>query len=401
MTQHNNTDWLFEPETIRFLQDNEEAAPENLLLSKALANKGWDTRVLVRQLKGIKTARQKFPTLYQNKNILYPPAVSLEQASSEVTARFKASIIKANTIIDLSGGMGIDTYFFSLQCQKMIYVEPQQELLEIASHNFKALQANHIQAVCATAAEFLADYKGQSDVIYIDPSRRKEGKRLSDYKDWEPDIIGLKSQFWKAAKNVLIKLSPMTDISAVCKELGEVKEVFVVSDRNECKEVLLQLEQGFTGAPQIHAVLLQGSEERQYSFYASEEQAATPAFSDPLNYLYEPDVALLKAGAFKKIAVDYQVKKIQAHTHLYTSEQLQENFPGKIFQVESVKPYSKSNISTLIEKGKDFHVLTRNATITPEQVKKQFKLVERGNRYLIIFKGGNGESFVVKAVRLK
>lgn len=400
MTQ-DNIHWLFESEVIRFLQDNEEKDADSFLLSKALANKGWDTRVLVRQLKGIKTAKQKFPTLYQNKNIIYPPAVSLEQASSEVTARFKASIIRSNKTIDLSGGMGIDTYFFSLQCKEMIYVEPQQELLEIASHNFKALEAKHIQPVCATALEFLDNYTGHSDLIYIDPSRRKEGKRLSDYKDWEPDIIGLKPRFWKAADHILIKLSPMTDISAVCKELGEVKEVFVVSDRNECKEVLLQLEEGFAGEPAIHAVLLQGGEERLYNFYASEEQSASPLFSDPLNYLYEPDVALLKAGAFKKMAIDYQLKKIQAHTHLYTSEKLQNDFPGKIFQVESVKPYSKSNITSLIEKEKDFHVLTRNATVTPEQVKKQFKLVERGNCYLVIFKGGNGESFVVKAVRLK
>lgn len=396
-----NIKWLFEPETIRFLQANEGKDPESLLLSKALANKGWDTRILVRQLKGLKTAKQKFPTLYNNPGILYPAAVSLEQASSEITARFKSSIIKANTIIDLSGGMGIDTYFFSLQAKEMMYVEPQQELLDIASHNFNALKSNHIQPVCATADQFLNSYKGHSDLIYIDPSRRKEGKRLADYKEWEPDIVGLKPQLWKAANKILIKLSPMTDITAVCKELGEVKEVFVVSDRNECKEVLLQLEQHFSGEPQIHAVLLQGGAEKRYSFYASEEQSTAALFSDTLNYLYEPDVALLKAGAFKKVAVDSDVKKIQAHTHLYTSESLRDNFPGKIFQVESVKAYSKSNVAALIEKEKDFHVLTRNATVTPEQVKKQFKLVERGNRYLIIFKGGNGDAMVAKAVRLK
>ena len=393
--------WLFEPETIRFLQEHEDKDAESLLLSKALANKGWDTRLLVRQLKGIKTAKQKLPTFYSNHNILYPPPVSLEQASSEVTARFKASIIKANTIIDLSGGMGIDTYFFSLQCEAMIYVEPQQELLEIAAHNFNVLKANHVQCICSTAAQFLEGYTAHSDLIYIDPSRRKEGKRLADYKEWEPDIIGLKPQLWKAADKILIKLSPMTDISAVCKELGEVKEVFVVSDRNECKEVLVQLEKNFSGEPQIHAVLLQGEEEKRYHFYASEEQQAAPLFGDALHYLYEPDVALLKAGAFKKIAVDYGVKKIQAHTHLYTSEAVREDFPGKTFQVEEVKAYSKSNVTTLLGKEKDFHVLTRNSTVTPEQVKKQFKLIERGNRYLIVFKGGNGDTMVVKALRLK
>lgn len=394
-------DWLFEPETIRFLQENEGIDPERLLLSKALSNKGWDTRILARQLKGIKTARQKFPTFYNHHHILYPAPVSLEQASSETTARFKTSIIKADSIIDLSGGMGIDTYFFSLTAKEMIYVEPQQELLEIAAHNFKALKANSIQCVCATAAEFLENYTGHSSLIYIDPSRRKEGKRIADYKEWEPDIVGLKPQLWKAAEHILIKLSPMTDISAVCKELGEVKEVFVVSDRNECKEVLLQLEKDFKGEPQLHAVMLQGEETRRYDFYASEEQSASPLLSDPQNYLYEPDTALLKAGAFKKLAVDYAVKKVHAHTHLYTSEELREDFPGKIFQVETVKAYSKNHVTALIEKQKDFHVLTRHATVTPEQVKKQFKLVERGNQYLIIFKGGNGDQLVVKALRLK
>jgi hypothetical protein len=393
--------WLFEPETIRFLQDNEEKEPESLLLSKALANKGWDTRLLVRQLKGRRTAKQKFPTLYSNSGILYPPSVSLEQASSEVTARFKASLANGDTIIDLSGGMGIDSYFLSLQCKALIYVEPQQELLEIAAHNFNALQAHHVECLCADAATFLEKYKRHSDLIYIDPSRRKDGKRLADYKEWEPDIVGLKPQMWKAADKILIKLSPMTDITAVCLALGEVKEVYVVSDRNECKEVLLQLEQHFTGEPRIHAVLLNGTEKKVYSFYASEEQLASPSFSDPLDYLYEPDVALLKAGAFKKMAVDNEVKKIQAHTHLYTSSTLCSHFPGKTFQVESVKSYSKSNVAALIEKEKDFHVLTRNATVTPEQVKKQFKLVERGNRYLIIFKAGNGDTKVARAVRLK
>jgi THUMP domain-like len=400
LTTH-STDWLFEQETIRFLKDNEEKNPESFLLSKALANKGWDTGLLVRQLKGIKTAKQKFPVFYNNPNILYPPAVSLEQASSEVTAKFKASIVRADRIIDLSGGMGIDTYFFSEQCKEMIYVEPQQELLNVAAHNFKALQAHFIQCIGATAEQFLEGYNETSDLIYIDPSRRKEGKRLADYKEWEPDIVGLKPQLWKVTNTILIKLSPMTDLSAVCKELGEVSEVFVVSDRNECKEVLVQLKQGFIGEPRVHAVLLHGVTKRQYSFYASEEQAASPLFSDPLNYLYEPDAALLKAGAFKKLAVDHNVKKIQAHTHLYTSEQLEDDFPGKIFQVESVKSYSKSNVSLLIEKEKDFHVLTRNATVTPEQVKKQFKLIERGHRYLIIFKSGNGTTFVARVLRLK
>jgi hypothetical protein len=193
----------------------------------------------------------------------------------------------------------------------------------------------------------------------------------------------------------------MTDVTEICKALGEVKEVFVVSDRNEVKEVLLLLEKNFRAEPLIHAVLLKGAEEKRYSFYTSEEQTALPLYSSPLQYLYEPDGALLKAGAFKKIALDAGVKKIQAHTHLYTSQELNEDFLGKTFRVEEVRVYSKSNVEALIGASKDFHVLTRNATITSEQVKKQHQLIERGNRYLLIFKGGDGATYVAKAERLK
>ncbi|MDB5272490.1 MAG: SAM-dependent methyltransferase [Chitinophagaceae bacterium] len=394
-------DWLFETETLRFLRDNEDKDPESFLLSKALANKGWDTRVLARQLKGIKTAKQKFPTFYHNAKILYPPAVSLEQASSEVTARFKASLVPANIVIDLSGGMGIDSYFFSLTCKELIYVEPQAELLQLAAHNFQALGATQVTCVNSTAAEFIAAHHTACDLFYIDPSRRKEGKRLASYKEWEPDIIGLKPQLFELAKHILIKLSPMTDVTEICKALGEVKEVFVVSDRNEVKEVLLLLEKNFKSEPLIHAVLLKGEEEKRYSFYTSEEQTAIPLYSVPLHYLYEPDGALLKAGAFKKIALDASVKKIHAHTHLYTSQELNADFLGKIFQVEEVRVYSKSNVEALIGATKAFHVLTRNAIITSEQVKKQHQLIERGNRYLLFFKGGDGATYVAKAERLK
>ncbi|HSZ72636.1 MAG TPA: hypothetical protein VK750_08160 [Cytophagaceae bacterium] len=392
--------FLFEAETIQFLRENEEKDPESFLLSKALSNKGWDTRLLARQLKGLKIAKQKFPSFYNNPNILYPPSVSLEQASSEATARFKASLVKAERIVDLSGGMGIDSYFLSLQCNELVYVEPQEELLRLASHNFKALRADHVHCICQTAAGYLATQDQSCDLFYIDPSRRKEGKRLSNHLDWEPDIIGLKPQLWKRSKQILIKLSPMTDITEICKALGEVREIFVVSDRNECKEVLLLLERGFKDEPHIHVVMLNVKGERRFSFYVSEEQEATPLFSIPLQYFYEPDAALLKAGAFKKIALDNGVKKIHPHTHLYTSETLKEKFPGKIFDLVEVKPYSKNSIEALTGKEKDFHVLTRNATITAEQIKKQYKLVERGNNYLIIFKGGDGSTYIAKAVRM-
>jgi hypothetical protein len=395
------TNWLFEEATLHFLKEHEDKDPESILLSKALGNRGWDTRILARQLQGLKTAKHKFPTLYKHPRVLYPSSLSLEQASSEVTAKFKASLAGAQKMVDLSGGMGIDTYFFSLLCPEVVYVEPLEELFQLAKYNFNVLQADHVRCINNTAEEFLKTDQGTYDLLYVDPSRRKDGRRLASYRDWEPDIIGLKQDLWKHADRLMIKLSPMTDIAEICKELGEVKDVFVVSDRNECKEILLLLERNFIGEALIHAVLLHGDGMQEYHFYPSEEQSAVASFSDPLQYVYEPDVALLKAGAFKTVAVLANAKKIHPHTHLYTSDVLNKDFPGKIFRVEEVKTCSKSHLEDLMNKKKDFHVLTRNAVLTSEQVKKQYKLVERGAQYLIIFKGGNGGQHVVKAERIK
>lgn len=392
--------WLFTEEVQTFLRSNEDKAPDSFLLSKALANKGWDTKVLVRQLKGLKIAQLKIPTWYKTTGIVYPVSVSLEQASSELTARYKANLLFGGRGVDLSGGMGVDAYFLGRGCTHFVYVEPVQTLHDTTAQNFKALGADHIQTVCSTAAAFLQDQHESYDWVYVDPSRRKEGQRMTAFAAWEPDVLGLKSKIWAIAPRLLVKLSPMIDIAEVCKEVGEVKEVHVLSDRNECKEVLLLVEKGWTEPYRIVAAVLKQDQQEVYAFTAAEEQAAEVAFSVPKQYLYEPDVALLKAGAFKKIACDHQLCKIHPHTHLYTSDTCKEHFLGRCFQVEQVEECTKKNMKALIGTSRDFHVLTRNALLTADQVKAQWKLIERGAWYLILFKGLDGHQYVVKANRL-
>jgi len=395
------TEWLFTEEAQAFLKANEDKDPASFLLSKALSNKGWDTKVVARQLKGLKISKSKFPTWHLTSGIIYPVAVSLEQASSEITAKYKASLLEGDQVVDLSGGMGIDSYFISQVCKQLVYVEPSVELNELTQHNFAALQAHNIQTVCATAEEFLVQNKQTFSWVYVDPSRRKEGQRLAEVSAWEPDVIGLKSSIWEITSHVLIKMSPMVDITQVCKEIGEVKEVHVVSDRNECKEVLLLLEKGWTAPYTIHAIVLKQEKIEKYSFTVAEEQAAMPDYSGALKYLYEPDVALLKAGAFKKVAVDFNVYKIHPHTHLYTSDQLLPHFLGRCFQVENLMECTKKNITALVGKERDFHVVTRNAALTADQVKAQWKLIERGNVYLILFKGLDGVQYIAKTMRVE
>lgn len=393
-------DWLFETETQQFLEKNMDQAPESFLLSKALANKGWDTKVLARQLKGLKIAKAKFPTWYSTSGILFPVAVSLEQASSELTAKYKAGLLKGDSAVDLSGGMGVDSFFLSQRVKHFIYVEPNQELHDLTQHNFKKLEAQNIQCYNCSAVDFLKQNKEQFSWVYIDPSRRKGNERLAAFSEWEPDLIGLKPLIWEFADHMLIKLSPMVDLTEVCKEIGEVKEVHVVSDRNECKEVLLVVEKGWLEPYRIVAVVLKEEQCFEYAFTVLEEQEAKPLYSDALEYLYEPDTALLKAGAFKKVAIDFNIKKIHPHTHLYTSDILVAPFVGRSFQVQDVKECTKKNMNNLIAKGSDFHVMTRNAMLTADQVKAQWKLIERGDLYLILFKGLDGKQYIAKAKKV-
>ena len=392
--------WLFSDEAQSFLKANADKNPESFLLSKALSKKGWDAKIIARQLKGLKVAEHKFPTWFRTAGILYPPAISIEQASSEVTAKYKADIFKGERIVDLSGGMGIDSYFLSIGCTDFIYVEPSEELNEISTYNFQKLGAKNIKSVCAKAEDFLQENKIQFSGLYVDPSRRKGEQRIAAVAHWEPDVITLKPAMWNVADSILIKMSPMVDISEVCKELGEVKEVHVVSYRNECKEVLLLLNKGWTKPYQIIVASLKEEKNETYAFYTTEEQDAEPTFSEALKYIYEPDSALLKAGAFKKVAVDFKLNKVHAHTHLYTSKELYPNFMGRCFVVEEVMVCSKKNISGLVAKEKDFHVMTRNSVLTADQVKAQWKLIERGERYLILFKGLDGLQYVAKTKRV-
>jgi 16S rRNA G966 N2-methylase RsmD len=394
-------EWLFTEEAQNFLKANADKNPESFLLSKALSNKGWDTKLLVRQLKGLRVALSKFPTWHRSEGIVYPASISLEQSSSEFTAKYKATLAGGARVADLSGGMGIDSYFLSRVCNNLTYIEPSKELFEITMHNFYALGATNINGHCCTAEDFLKANNDHFSCLYLDPSRRKGEQRIAAVSLWEPDVMGLKGSLWNISDTILIKMSPMVDITEVCKELGEVKEVHVVSHKNECKEVLLLLSKGWDKPYKVVAAVLTDDKVDRYEFYAKEEQDAMPAYSEALLYIYEPDVALLKSGAFKKVATDFNVSKIHAHTHLYTSKEMRPDFMGRCFQVEDLLQCNKKNISNLVGKEKDFHVITRNAALTADQVKAQWKLIERGNRYLILFKSIDGAQYIAKTKRVE
>jgi THUMP domain-like/Conserved hypothetical protein 95 len=361
--------------------------------------------LIAEQIVGRKKAKEKLPTYYQTDSIIYPHALNVEQCSSEQTAHFKSTlaetiVVPKESCLDLTGGFGVDSFFFSKIFHQVHYVEPDERLLEIARHNHRLLQANSIVHHNLKAEEFLKSTKQFFDFIYIDPSRRDSGNRkVFSFADCEPDITVLVPIILEKTSHLMIKASPLLDLQRGWKSLISVKSIFVIAVENECKEVLFYCEKNFAGEPVIEAIhLSRGNITNKLNFTASSERSATPVYSQPLLYLYEPNAAILKAGAFKTVGTRYDVYKLHPHTHLYTSETLDSNFPGRIFRIiAQLKPDSKT-LAGYFPLGKA-NIMTRNYPLTVKELRNKTRLKEGGDSFLIGFSGSE-KKFLVVAERV-
>ncbi len=394
---------LLQPEVQKFILEYEQDDEKKLVLQHRTIH-GVPTSMLAEQIVGRRKAKVKLPLYYKSQNIIYPPGLNLEQSSSEETAALKAktlsSILGSNKIIaDLTGGFGIDSLFLSLIFNKVLYVEPNTSLLSIAQHNHQALHAKNIEYHNNTAEKFLQSYAGNFDCVFIDPSRRnKSNQKVFKLSDCEPDVSSLLSEIFQKSDCVLIKTSPLLDIQQGIKELQNVEKVWVVSVDNECKELLFFCEKGFVGEPNITAINLQ-EDHKDFEFTLTEEKSVTSKFSEPLAYLYEPNASILKAGAFKIIGEKFSLFKLHPSTHLYTSTDLIQNFPGRIFKtIRTVKPEPKI-LKEIFPEGK-VNVLTRNYPLSAEELKKKTKLKDGSELYLLGF-SGRSEKHLVAAIRIK
>lgn len=365
---------------------------------------GIPTSVLFEQISARKKARQKLPLYYATNGIVYPPQQSWEQSSSQQTAEFKSEVAssligRSAVMADLTGGFGVDAYFFSRKVGSVHYVEPNNELLELARHNHKMLGAANIEYHNQKAEEYLDTSPSHCDLLYFDPSRRTEDKkRVLTFEDSQPDVVALADKIYGKTEWLLVKASPMLDLQAGISQLRHVRRVFVVSVRNECKEVLFLGQKGFAGTLEIETVNLTGSHDERYTFTIPEEQSSSSHFSDPQLFLYEPNASILKAGAFKSIGTRYALKKIHANTHLYTSDVLLDDFPGRKFRIESFVKPDRSTMKNFFPDGKA-NVTTRNYPLTAEALKKKTGLSDGGEKFLIAFTG-TSRKFVAVAQRL-
>jgi 16S rRNA G966 N2-methylase RsmD len=396
-------DLLIQKEVQDFIFGHEQEDEKKLVLKHRVIHE-VPSSVIAEQITGRRKAKVKLPLYYNTQNIVYPPGLNLEQSSSEKTALFKAktlnSALGANkTIADLTGGFGIDSFFLSRVCKNVMYTEPNNSLLQFAKHNHDLLGATNIQHQNSTAEEFLKSFAGKVDCFFIDPSRRnKASQKVFKLSDCEPDVPALLSDIFQKSECVLIKTSPLLDIKQGIKELKQVECVWIVSVDNECKELLFFCRKGFEGEAKMIAVNLQEGH-NDFGFSVTEEKNIVSKFSEPLTYLYEPNSSILKAGAFKSIGEKYSLYKMHPSTHLYTSKDLIQNFPGRIFKIiRSVKPDTKILKETFPESKAN--VITRNYPLTAEELKKKTKLKDGGELYLLGFSGQN-EKYLVAAERIK
>lgn len=361
-----------------FIQDSLNLNFSKLALQKnPFPNLSWNE--ILTQIASKTKAKEKLPTWFQTKDILYPSKLSIEQTSSEVTANYKASIIKGEQIIDLTGGFGVDDYFFSKSFKKVVHCELKEELHQIVKNNYNSLQVNNIECYQGDSTTILKELNTSFDWIYIDPSRRNDAKgKVFMLKDCLPNVPENLTFYFQHASNILIKTAPILDITAGINELDFVKEIHIVAVNGEVKELLWMLQKNYAGTIQIRTINFNKESEEKFDFILDENPIHS-SYSLPKKYIYEPNAAILKSGAFDLVATKYNIQKLHQHSHLYTSDDLI-TFPGRRFEVINVFPYNKTNMKEHMF-DKKINITTRNFPESVENIRKKWKIRDGGHLY--------------------
>lgn len=332
---------------------------------------------LIQQIESRKRAKKKLPLWFETQNILFPPKLNLEQTSSEITAKYKASLINGETLADITGGFGIDSFYFSEEFSTVHHFEINSELSEIAKHNFEVFGKHNIK--CYAEDGLNAVLCKKYNVIYADPSRRHDSKgKVFFLKDCQPNIPENISGILNHCDLFLLKTSPMLDISVGLNELQGVSEIHIVAVENEVKELLWLLKKDAVEEPKIKTINITKSGIDYFDFNWNE--FATANYSLAKNFLYEPNAAIYKSGAFNLVSEKLKVSKFNQNTHLYTSDTIFD-FPGRSFVIEKVVPYTKAGIRSALS-FKKANIATRNFPESVATLRKKWKISDGGDVYL-------------------
>ena len=336
-----------------------------------------DLQYALEQIAGRQKARTKLPSWAAIDGIVYPPHLSMEQCSSEATARYKASIAgKGALFVDLTAGFGVDMAFISQGFQKAVHVERQPQLCAISSENFRLLGLNHIEVVCGDGVAYLHTMR-HADLLFIDPARRDvHGGRTYDISDCTPNVLEILDEMLVKADRVMIKLSPMLDWRKAVADLGKVNEVHIISVDNECKELLLILSK--TKKP-LRVFCVNNDE----CFEVVEGISSQPRpLPQDMRYLYEPNASVMKAGCFALIEQRFGVVQLERNSHLFVSDKEILGFPGRQFLIEKRTSMNKRELKATLADVDQANITVRNFPMSVAELRKRLKLKEGGDVYI-------------------
>lgn len=386
------------PKVQEFIQDQLGVSIAKLALQKnPFPEIDWLT--ILNQIEAKTKSREKLPTWFSTKAIIYPSKLSIEQTSSERTAEYKSSLIAGNSLIDLTGGFGVDDYYFAKKINKITHCEINTVLSEIVGHNFKQLGVTNIECIAGDSLTTLQSTTEKWDWMYIDPSRRNDTKgKVFMLKDCLPNVPENLDFYFEKSDAILIKTAPLLDIAAGLSELQNVKTIHIVAIENEVKELLWELHKNYLGAIGIKTVNLTKDATNSFDFILNQESTEAN-YSLPKRYLFEPNSAIMKSGGFNEISEQYRLDKLHKHSHLYTSNEIID-FPGRVFEIQHAIPYSKKEIKIHLENSKQ-NITTRNFPETVELIRKKWKIKEGGNSYCFFTTDMNNDKIVLICTKIK
>ena len=357
-----------------------------------------DFKIILNQIELRTKSKDKLPTWFNGENIVYPSKISLEQTSSEITAQYKATLVNGESLIDLTGGFGVDDYYFSKKMKSVFHCEINTELSEIVAHNFKSLHISNVKCYAGDSLEVLKIVNQQFDWIYIDPSRRNDIKgKVFMLKDCLPNVPDLLELYFEYSNNILIKTAPILDITAGLSELKFVKAIHIIAVDNEVKELLWEIENHYENSITMKTVNF--NKDKKETFEFEFHSNAISKYSLPKKYLYEPNSAIMKSGGFSEIGNAFSLEKLHPHSHLYTSDELVD-FPGRIFEINSQFDYSNANMKSNFKNGK-LNITTRNFPETVENIRKKWTIKDGGNQYSFFTTTINESKIVLLCTKIK
>lgn len=449
---------MFHQDTWDFIRKHAQDDVRKLALKRP-TNPNVDLKEALVQIEGYQTARKKLPLWAENPQLVYPPRISMEQCSSETTALYKQQVVRRLlqglsgplSMADMTGGFGIDFSYLAPLFDRAYYIEQQEILCRIAQHNLKVLGLKQAEVLHGDGVERMPE-KAPLTLVFIDPARRdQQGKKTVALSDCTPDLSAIQERIRSCSRFCMAKLSPMLDIHQALQELKGVSEVHVVSVDNECKELLLILASGETenttgfataekrqetddnlasatekaeevaankledastssnseqsnvkkpAETRICCINLQKGEQQTFEYTAQEEASAEAVYTDqPGAYLYEPNTSLLKAGAYKCLCARFGVRKLHPNSHLYTSDTLCADFPGRRFRVTGSRTFSKQDLKQIARDIPQANITIRNFPSTVQELRKKLKIKEGGDRYLFVTTLKNEQHIILECLK--